>query len=68
MDLDNLTKLKDEINHLEEAEELLHELYFGFGPYGLRTVIQEHKKDFFPTDVDKLIIKLDNHFNFDDSE
>ena len=68
MDLHNLTELKDEINHLEEAEELRHELYFGFGPYGLRTVIQERKKDFFPTDVDKLIIKLDNHFNFDDSE
>lgn len=68
MDFKNLEGLKDEINHLEEAENLLHEVYFGLGPYGIRTVLQEHRKDFFPTDVDQLLTKLDNHFNFDDSE
>lgn len=68
MELKNLETFKDEIKYLEEAEELLHELYFGFGSYGLRNVIEEHKKDFFPTDIDKLIIKLNNHFNFDEWE
>ena len=68
MEFKNLEGLKDEINHLEEAEELLHELYYGFGPYEIHAMLQEHKKDFFPTDVNQLIGKLDNHFNFDDSE
>lgn len=68
MEFKNLDALKDEIKYLEEAEELLHEIYFGLGPYGIRTILQEHKKDLFPTEVDQLIVKLDNHFNFDDSE
>lgn len=68
MEFKNLEALKDEIKYLEEAEELLHEIYFGLGPYGIHTILKEHKKDFFPTDVDQLSIKLDNHFNFDDSE
>ena len=68
MALKNISALKDEINHLEEAESLLHEIYFGLGPYGIRTVLQEHCKEFFLTDVDKLLTKLDRHFNFDDSE
>ena len=68
MEMKNLNGLKEEISHLEEAEELLHELYFGFGPYGLRNLIKEKEKEFFPTDVNKLITKLDNHFEFDDSE
>lgn len=47
MDFKNLEGLKDEINHLEEAEELLHEVYYGLGPYGIRTVLQGHRKEFF---------------------
>lgn len=47
MELKNLEGLKNEISHLEEAEELLQELYFGFGPYGIHAMLQEHKKDFF---------------------
>lgn len=68
MELKNIEALKNEINHLEEAENLFHEIYFGLGHYGIRTVLQEHRKEFFPTDVDQLLVKLDNHFNFDDSE
>lgn len=68
MEFKNLEALKDEIKYLEEAEELLHEIYFGLGPYGIRVVLQEHKKDLFPTQADQLLVKLDNHFNFDDSE
>jgi hypothetical protein len=68
MELKNIEALKDELNHLEEAENLLHEVYFGLGPYGIRQVLQEHRKEFFPTDVDQLLVKLDRHFNFDDSE
>lgn len=68
MELKNINALKDEINHLEEAEDLLHELYFGLGPYGIRRVLQEHREDFLPNKVDQLLTKLENHFNFDDSE
>ena len=68
MELKNIEALKDEINYLEEAEELLNEIFYGFGPYGIRTLLQEHRKDFFPTDVNVLLSKLENHFNFDDSE
>ena len=68
MELKNIEALKDEINHLEEAEELLNEIFYGFGSYGLRTLLQEHRKDFFPTDVNVLLSKLENHFDFDDSE
>ena len=68
MELKNINALKDEINHLEEAEDLLHELYFGLGRYGIRRVIQEHRDDFLPNKVDQLLTKLENHFNFDDSE
>lgn len=68
MELKNLADLKNEITHLEEAEDLLNELYFGLGPYGIRRVLQEHRNDFFPTNVDQLLTKLENHFNFDDSE
>ena len=64
----NIEALKDEINHLEEAEELLNEIFYGFGPYWIRTLLQERRKDFFPTDVNVLLSKLENHFNFDDSE
>lgn len=66
MELKNLEALKNEINHLEEAEELLRELVLGFGPYGIHAVLREHKNEF--TDVGQLITKLDRHFNFDDSE
>lgn len=66
MELKNLEALKNEINHLEEAEELLRELVLGFGPYGIHSVLREHKNDF--TDVGQLITRLDRHFNFDDSE
>lgn len=68
MEFKNLEALRSEINHLEEAEELLHELYFGLGPYGIHAILREHKKDFLSTDADQLSTKLDNHFNFDDSE
>lgn len=68
MELKNLEALKDEINHLEEAEELLHEIYFGLGPYEIRKVLQEHSKEFLPNHVGQLLVKLDNHFGFDDSE
>ena len=68
MELKNINALKDEISHLEEAESLLHEIYFGLGPYRIRTVLQEYRKEFFITDVDQLLTKLDRHFNFDDSE
>lgn len=68
MELKNINALKDEINHLEEAEDLLHELYFGLGPYGIRRVLQEHREDFLPNKADQLLTKLENHFNFDDSE
>ena len=67
MELKNLEALKNEINHLEEAEELLRELIFGFGPYGIHAILREHKND-FTTDVIQLIGKLDRHFTFDDSE
>ena len=68
MEFKNLEALKNEVAHLEEAEDLLNELYFGFGPYGIRRLLQEHRNDFFPTNVDQLLTKLENHFNFDDSE
>lgn len=68
MELKNINALKDEINHLEEAEDLLHELYFGLGPYGIRRVLQEHREDFLPNKADQLLTRLENHFNFDDSE
>jgi len=68
MELKNLTALKDEIAHLEEAEELLNKIYFGLGPYELRRILKEHSNDFFPTNADRLLTKLENHFNFDDSE
>jgi len=68
MELKNINALKDEINHLEEAEGLLHELYFGLGPYGIRRVLQEHREDFLPKKADQLLTRLENHFNFDDSE
>ena len=60
--------MKGEISHLEEAEDLLNELYFGLGSYEIRRVLQEHRNDFFPTNVDQLLTKLENHFNFDDLE
>ena len=68
MGFKNLEALKGEIAHLEEAEDLLRELYFGLGPYGIRRVLQEHREDFLPNKADQLLTKLENHFNFDDSE
>ena len=68
MELKNLTELKEEMNYLEEAEEMLRDIYYGFGPYEIRQLIRSHEKDFIGTDVNKLITKLENHFDFDDSE
>lgn len=68
MELKNINALKDELNHLEEAEDLLNELYFGLGPYEIRRILQEHHKDFLPNRANQLLTKLENHFNFDDSD
>jgi hypothetical protein len=62
LELKNLEALKDEIAYLEEAEELLQAIWSCFSPYELGRILREkHWDKTLPT-------KLDNHFNFDDSE
>ena len=63
MELKNLESLKDELAYLEEAEELLQAIYSCFNHYELYKMLRE--KDW---QGDKLSSKLNNHFNFDDSE
>ena len=63
MELPNLENLLNEINYLKESEELLRAIYFCFDHYELCRILRE--KHF---DGSKIVSKLDNHFNFDDSE
>ena len=64
MELKNLEALKEEITYLEEAEELLKAIRSIYGHYGLWDKLN---KDIIYKD-EHLAQKLDNHFNFDDSE
>ena len=63
MELKNLSQLKDEIEYLEEAEELLQAIYSCFDNYELSRILREKYYD-----GAKMASKLDSHFNFDDSE
>ena len=62
MELKNLNNLKDEIAYLEEAEELLQAIHSCIDHYELCKILKEKYWNF------TLVNKLDNHFNFDDSE
>ena len=62
MELKNLESLKDELSYLEEAEELLQAIHSCIGHYELCKILKEKYWNF------NLVNKLDNHFNFDDSE
>ena len=63
MELKNLNNLKEEIAYLEEAEELLQAIRSTFGIYELEDRMSKN----LCVNHD-LIIKLENHFNFDDCE
>ena len=63
MELKNLNNLKDEIAYLEEAEELLRAIWSSFDAYELERKLEKN-----PCVNHDLITKLENHFNFDDSE
>ena len=63
MELKNLSQLKDEIEYLEEAEELLQAIYACFDNYELSRILREKCYD-----GAKMANKLDRHFDFDDSE
>jgi len=63
MELKNLNNLKDEIEYLEEAEELLQAIWNTFDVYELENKMSKNlcvKKD--------TVWKLRKHFDFDDSE
>ena len=61
----NLEKLENEIAYLKEAEELLQAIYSCYDYYELYNKLCEHGKIY---NMHGLASKLDNHFNFDDSE
>ncbi len=63
MELKNLNNLKDEIEYLEEAEELLRAIWSSFDVYELERKLEKN-----PCVNHDLITKLENHFNFDDGE
>ncbi len=70
VDLKTLNTLKNEIEHLEEAAELVEVFQNCFDTYyDFRDFISKHAKSVF-TDADKsrLLTRLDRYFNFDDSE
>ncbi len=62
MELKNIEALKDEIHYLEEAEELLQAIWSCMDVYELHRILQEKYWD------KTISSKLDNHFDFDDSE
>lgn len=63
MELKNLNELKDEIEYLEEAEELLQAIYSCFDNYELRRILEDKHYDGV-----NMASKLDHHFDFDDAE
>lgn len=63
MELKNLEGLKEEIAYLKEAEELLQAIWSSFDVYELERKLEKN-----PCVNHDLITKLENHFNFDDSE
>ena len=63
MELKNLENLKNEIAYLEEAEDLLKAIWSSFDVYELERKLKDN-----PCVNHDLITKLENHFNFDDSE
>lgn len=63
MEIKNLNSLKDEIAYLEEAEELLRAIWGSFDVYELERKMKEN-----PCVTHDTIMKLERHFDFDDSE
>lgn len=55
--------MKDELAYLEEAEELLHAIYFCFDNYELCKILREKHYN-----GSEMAYKLNNHFGFNDSE
>lgn len=62
-----LDDLLDILNRAKEAEDLLRELYNVFDNYELNHIIEEKSKT-NPLIDKTLSIRLDNFFDFDDSE
>lgn len=68
VDLKTLNTLKNEIEHLEEAAELLDLVYNCFDShYEFRRFVESHNK-FTTTAKGSVGTRIDNYFNFDDSE
>lgn len=64
MELKNLESFKDEIAYLEEAEELLKIIESCFNSYYEFRNFVESKHTY----GDHIMRRMDDHFNFDDSE
>lgn len=65
MDFPNIELLTDEINKLTRAYELLQEVYYSTGPYNKPYEDKMGNKMALEPEVMR---KLDNFFEFDDSE
>lgn len=64
VDLDDILDL---VNRAKETEQLLDELYSAFGPYELQSLLYDKMKT-NPCINPNLVTRLNNYFNFDDSE
>lgn len=62
-----LDDIIDVLNRAKETEDLLTELYNAFGPYELHNILYDKMKT-NPCISSNLVSRLDNYFNFDDSE
>lgn len=67
MELKNLNAIRDELDHLYEAANLLEIIRNCFDShYDFRAFVEKHHKGF----GNEILIgtRIDNYFNFDDSE
>ena len=69
MELKNLEGLKEEIAHLEEAERLV-DIFENCFPsyYEFRDFVEKNAKYLTEYEKNRLGSRLDEYFNFDDSE
>lgn len=69
IELKNINALRDEVDHLEEAANLLAIVENCFDSYyDFRNFVEKNARCLTDEDKNRLASRIDRYFNFDDSE